>query len=85
MPRPAVTVTIGASDQQHLFQGALVATIALLVAGATPSPVGAVLTAALCSRLIHAHRHPLQGQLRCLVENEPAATSVAPLGAGNDE
>ncbi|WP_442489805.1 hypothetical protein [Halomonas litopenaei] len=61
------------------------ATIALLVAGATPSPVGAVLTAALCSRLIHAHRHPLQGQLRCLVENEPVATSGAPLGAVDDE
>ncbi|MBR9879725.1 MAG: hypothetical protein GYB17_09485 [Gammaproteobacteria bacterium] len=61
------------------------ATIALVVAGATPSPVGAVLTAALCSRLIHAHRHPLQGQLRCLVENEPAVTSVAPLVAVDDE
>ena len=82
MPRPAVTVTIGASEQQHLFQGALVATIALLVAGATPSPVGAVLTAALCSRLIYTHRHPLHGQLRCLVENEPVAT---PLTAVKDE
>lgn len=85
MPRPAVTVTIGASEQQHLFQGALVATIALVVAGATPSPVGALLTAALCSRLIHAHRHPLQGQLRCLVESEPAATSGATLVAVDEE
>jgi len=64
MPRPPVTVTIAASERQHLVHGALIATVAGLTAWSSPLLVAAICTAALAATLIKVRRTTLVGQLR---------------------
>lgn len=70
MPKVAVTVTIAASEAQHLVQGGLAAGISVLAAWVTPSPVGAVLAACAAATVIQARRQQPVGQLRCLVDDD---------------
>lgn len=81
MPKVAVTVTIAASEAQHLVQGGLAAGVSVLAAWATPSPIGALLTACAAAAVIQARRQQPVGQLRCLVEDDGTAPTV---GEGPD-
>lgn len=70
MPKTAVTVTIAASEAQHLVQGGLAAGVSVLAAWATPSPVGALLAACAAAAVIQARRQQPVGHLRCLIGDD---------------
>lgn len=70
MQKTAVTVTIAVSEAQHLVQGGLAAGVSVLAAWATPSPVGALLTACAAAAVIQARRQQPVGHLRCLIGDD---------------
>ncbi len=71
MPRTVLTVTIEASDRQHLAHGALVTVVTLLIGAMTSLLLGAVAAVVGAGLLISSYRQASIGELRCLADSDP--------------